>query len=47
MGHDTCRDAATRWVEPPIPSHLDTNPVHPNAVGQIATAAIVRAAIGR
>ena len=44
-GHDTCRDAATRWIEPPTPSHLDTDPVHPNAVGQIATAAIVRAAI--
>ncbi|MFD3508786.1 SGNH/GDSL hydrolase family protein [Nocardia sp. NPDC058666] len=47
IGHDTCRDAATRWVEPPIPGHLNANPVHPNAVGQVVTAQIVREAIGR
>ncbi|MFE1591498.1 SGNH/GDSL hydrolase family protein [Nocardia sp. NPDC058705] len=47
LGHDTCQDAAIRWVEPPIPSHLNANPVHPNATGQVVTADIVRAVIGR
>ncbi|MFD4457894.1 SGNH/GDSL hydrolase family protein [Nocardia sp. NPDC058480] len=45
IGHDACRDAATRWVEPPVPGQLNATPVHPNAAGQQATADVIREAV--
>lgn len=44
IGHDACRDVATRWVEPPVPGQLNATPVHPNAAGQQATADVIRRA---
>ena len=45
VGHDACRDASTRWVEPLVPS-TDAFSVHPNAAGEAADARAVEAAIG-
>lgn len=45
IGHDACRDPATRWVEPVLPAQANATPVHPNAAGQQATAEMLRAAM--
>ncbi|MFD6394899.1 SGNH/GDSL hydrolase family protein [Nocardia sp. NPDC060259] len=45
IGHDACRDLATRWIEPPVPGQPNATPVHPNAAGQQATADVIRAAV--
>jgi GDSL-like lipase/acylhydrolase family protein len=36
-GHDVCRGALQRWVEPPI-APINASPVHPNAFGEAAMA---------
>lgn len=45
IGHDACRDLATRWIEPPVPGQPNATPVHPNAAGQQATADVIRAVV--
>lgn len=46
VGHDSCRAARIRWVEPLLPGSLAA-PVHPNARGMRAAAALLLAAIRR
>ncbi|MFC9473120.1 SGNH/GDSL hydrolase family protein [Nocardia sp. NPDC056952] len=43
-GYDMCRSADVRWVEPLIPAEV-TSPIHPNARGAAAIAALVAAAL--
>jgi hypothetical protein len=45
IGHDTCKTALTRWVEPIVPT-LPAAPVHPNARGMAGAAPLVVAAAG-
>ncbi len=40
LGHDACAPRAVRWVEPIVPAHLAA-PIHPNAAGMRAFAALV------
>ena len=42
IGHDVCKSASVRWVEPIIPGNLAA-PVHPNARGMAGMAAAVTA----
>ncbi|MFJ6618049.1 SGNH/GDSL hydrolase family protein [Kitasatospora sp. NPDC091335] len=44
LGHDACKSASVRWVEPLIPAGPYV-PFHPNAAGQRNTAAVVSAAL--
>jgi lysophospholipase L1-like esterase len=47
IGHDACKSASVRWIEPVIPAFSsDTTivPLHPNAAGMTATAGVVRSA---
>ncbi len=46
IGHDPCRPARRRWVEPLLPG-FPAAPVHPNARGMRAAAALLLAAIRR
>lgn len=43
VGHDACQPVGTRWIEPVIPSDVQA-PVHPNALGEAASARAVEAA---
>ncbi|MBV2153876.1 SGNH/GDSL hydrolase family protein [Kitasatospora sp. SUK 42] len=43
-GHDMCAGEDARWVEPPLPAR-GLAPVHPNAKGQEAVAAVVLKAV--
>lgn len=43
-GHDMCSGTAARWVEPPFPA-AGRAPLHPNAAGQQAMAAMVATAV--
>lgn len=43
-GHDMCAGEDARWIEPPFPAHGLT-PIHPNARGQEAVAAVVLKAV--
>jgi len=40
-GHDACKPVGVRWIEPP----LSGQPIHPNAIGEAATARLVTAAL--
>jgi GDSL-like lipase/acylhydrolase family protein len=40
IGHDACKSALTRWVEPLVPTNLAA-PVHPNLAGMTGAAAIL------
>jgi len=44
-GHDACQWPWNRWVEPVLPA-APTGPVHPNAAGQRAVAAMVKSRLG-
>jgi hypothetical protein len=44
IGHDACKDRATRWVEPIVPTN-PAAPVHPNARGAQGQSTAVTAAI--
>jgi lysophospholipase L1-like esterase len=44
IGHDACRSALVRWVEPIIPTN-PAAPVHPNARGMAGVAAAAQAAL--
>ena len=44
LGHDACSAAATRWIEPLLPT-TGAAPLHPNAAGQQAIADAVEQAI--
>lgn len=44
VGHDACTLPGARWVEPVVPTSLAA-PVHPNASGMRATAAVVARSI--
>lgn len=46
IGHDVCAGAGQRWVEGIVPT-APAAPVHPNARGMVATAAVVTGAIGQ
>lgn len=43
-GHDMCAGEGARWIEPPFPAE-GAAPVHPNARGQEAVAAVVLKAV--
>jgi lysophospholipase L1-like esterase len=43
IGHDACKSASTRWVEPLVPNTLAT-PIHPNLAGMVGAAATLVAA---
>jgi GDSL-like lipase/acylhydrolase family protein len=40
IGHDACKGASTRWVEPLVPTN-PAAPVHPNLAGMTGAAAIL------
>ena len=40
IGHDACKSALTRWVEPLVPTNAAA-PVHPNLAGMTGAAAIL------
>ncbi|HET9164140.1 MAG TPA: SGNH/GDSL hydrolase family protein [Solirubrobacterales bacterium] len=40
LGHDACKSATTRWVEPLVPTN-PAAPVHPNLAGMTGAAAIL------
>ena len=44
--HASCASAATRWVEPVIPSR-GTFPLHPSAAGMAGMARVLAAAFSR
>jgi lysophospholipase L1-like esterase len=44
IGHDACGSAATKWVEPLVPTSAAA-PFHPNARGEAGIAAVVAAAV--
>jgi len=44
IGHDACKNKATRWVEPIVPTN-PAAPVHPNALGAQGQATAVAAKI--
>ena len=46
VGHDACQLPGTRWVEPVVPLS-PAAPVHPNALGMRAMAAVVLGALAR
>ena len=43
IGHDACKRALTRWVEPLVPT-TTAAPLHPNARGEAGVATVVAAA---
>jgi len=45
LGHDMCRLPGVRWVEPLLPL-AQAAPMHPNALGEAATAAAVQGVMG-
>lgn len=45
-GHDACAPVGTRWMEPVV-APVNAYPVHPDALGEAATARETLAAIGR
>lgn len=45
IGHDACKSALTRWVEPLVPTQ-PAAPVHPNLAGMRGAAATLLAAVG-
>jgi hypothetical protein len=45
IGHDTCKSALTRWIEPIVPTN-SAAPVHPNARGMAGVSRVVAAAVG-
>ncbi|MGI5207366.1 SGNH/GDSL hydrolase family protein [Spirillospora sp. CA-108201] len=44
-GHDACQSASKRWVEGYVPVH-SAAPLHPNAQGEAAYAAVIGGALG-
>jgi lysophospholipase L1-like esterase len=44
IGHDACKSASVRWVEPLVPTNLAA-PVHPNLNGMRGVAAVATVAI--
>jgi lysophospholipase L1-like esterase len=46
IGHDACRSASVRWVEPTIPVN-PAAPLHPNARGMRGVASAVLGALGK
>ena len=40
-GHDACKPVGVRWIEPP----LSGQPIHPNALGEAATARLLTATL--
>jgi len=40
IGHDACKGASTRWVEPVVPTN-PAAPIHPNLAGMAGAAAIL------
>jgi hypothetical protein len=45
IGHDACKSATTRWVEPLVPTN-PAAPVHPNLAGMQGGAKVLVAAVG-
>ena len=45
IGHDSCKSASVRWVEPLVPANAAA-PFHPNARGEAGVATVVAAAAG-
>jgi lysophospholipase L1-like esterase len=45
IGHDACKPPGIRWVEPAVPANAAA-PVHPNLLGMLGAARLVRAAAG-
>jgi len=43
IGHDACKPPAIRWVEPAVPAS-PAAPVHPNLLGMLGAAPLVRSA---
>lgn len=44
LGHDACQPEGSRWVEPLLPGTV-AMPIHPNALGEVADARDLRAAL--
>ncbi len=44
VGHDACKSASTRWVEPLVPGSLAA-PIHPNLAGMRGAANVLVAAV--